>query len=201
MPRVVHSRRLVQRRSCQRGPSWDAECTASISLSRVTLTSTQLEASPAGRQLSWAQRPGRPRGCCSPSRSRRRGATRGPPARHGPGTGRRWCAPPGRCDVDLDQLAGTQVRHEQQTAAGVKTGVVEPGVAAGQPHPRDNPQPRRRRGWRRRVRWATCGRTTPGGHHHQGGNHTKTPHRASLGTCTRSGTLPAILTTGPATTD
>ena len=39
---------------------------------------------------------------------------------------------PAGADVDLEHLAGAKMRHEQQTAAGIKTRVIQPGVAARQ---------------------------------------------------------------------
>jgi hypothetical protein len=36
--------------------------------------------------------------------------------------------------VDLDDLAGAQVRDEQEPSAGVEAGVVESGAVTGQPH-------------------------------------------------------------------
>ena len=43
-------------------------------------------------------------------------------------------------NVDLDYLAGAQMRHEQQTTAGIEAGVIEPGVAARQRNPRHDMQ-------------------------------------------------------------
>jgi hypothetical protein len=37
---------------------------------------------------------------------------------------------PAGADVDLKHLAGAKMRHEQQSAAGIKTRVIQPGVAA-----------------------------------------------------------------------
>jgi hypothetical protein len=37
-----------------------------------------------------------------------------------------------RVDVDLDNLAGAQMRDERQSASGVEAGVVEPRTIAGQ---------------------------------------------------------------------
>jgi hypothetical protein len=52
---------------------------------------------------------------------------------------------PAGTDVDLDYLTGAQMRHEQQTAAGIETGVVEPGVAAWQGNTSHDVQTRRPR--------------------------------------------------------
>jgi hypothetical protein len=50
---------------------------------------------------------------------------------------------PAGADVDLDDLAGAQMRHKQQTTTRIETGVVEPGIAARQGNPRHNMQARR----------------------------------------------------------
>jgi len=47
---------------------------------------------------------------------------------------------PAGADVDLDDLAGAQMRDKQQTTARIETGVVEPGVAARQRDPGNNTQ-------------------------------------------------------------
>src|SRR6516225_7521863 len=80
-------------------------------------------------------------------------------------------------EIYLDELARAQMCDEQQAAAGIEAGVVEPGVTARQGNSRNDAQAWR---YKRGLPGVACARSTPCGQQDQGSGYGKTPQDPGL---------------------